>query len=314
MDFTLCGWRVRSVFPLPEAAEWSGPDGPVDIEICPGSMPAEVGKQSADLPYLEMLGDGSLIFDAMPHARFLVSASRVVIDLPYGPEATTWRPLLLGPILALLCYIRGLVPLHASVVRIGGRAVAFAGRSGAGKSTLAAALCARGHALVTDDVCPVSHLSTVALVHPTFPGMKLSTPTLAALGVGPCDFLPVLPDGDKMQVPQPKGFEATPLPLDLVYLIEDAPEGASDRIETITGAEAFERLSADIYRPQMGRFLSGRSALFSKIAQLAGHAAVRRIIRRRAHSKLAALARLIEADANRPRQSGEISELTVAKN
>jgi hypothetical protein len=271
----------------------------VDVEILPGAMPAEVGKKSADLSYLEVLCDGSLIFNAMPFARFLVSAGRVEVDLPF-PDAPHWRPFLLGPILALLCYMRGFVPLHASAVRISGRAVAFAGPSGAGKSTLAAALCTRGHALVTDDVCPVSLLSTSALVHPTFPGMKLSTATLAACGIGLRDFQPVLPDGGKLQVPRTSGFQSAPLPLDRVYLIEDTPEGTSDGIATLAGAEAFERLSTELYRPHIGRFLSGRSCLFSKTAQLAAHTEVRRILRLRAYSNLASLAQLVEEDAGRP--------------
>ena len=46
--------------------------------------------------------------------------------------------------------------LHASAVRVNGRAVLFCGSSGAGKSTLAAALAQRGYPLVTDDVCTLS--------------------------------------------------------------------------------------------------------------------------------------------------------------
>jgi serine kinase of HPr protein (carbohydrate metabolism regulator) len=43
------------------------------------------------------------------------------------------------------------VPIHASCVAIGGRAVLIAGRSGAGKSDLALRLIDRGATLVSDD-------------------------------------------------------------------------------------------------------------------------------------------------------------------
>lgn len=296
-DSTLCAWRVRSVLPLPETAPWDGSDRPVDIEIHQGAMPTQGGKSTIDLPYLKLLRDGSLIFDARPYARFLVTASRVVVDLPNGSQVPGWRAFLLGPVLALLCYLRGLLPLHASAVRIGGRAVAFAGRSGAGKSTLAAALYDRGYALVTDDICPVASLSTIPIVRPTFPGMKLSTSTLAALRSEQCDLIPVRPDGDKMQIPRTNAFDPTPLPLDLLYVIQDSLDDRDDRIATMSGAEAFEQLSVEIYRPEIGRFLFERSAMFSMAAQLSGHIAVRRLIRRRDYSRLSALARLVEIDA-----------------
>lgn len=300
-EFALCGWRVRSALLLPEVQEWGGSDSPVDLEIISGAMPGELGESSPDLPYLQMLKDGSVIFDAIPHARFRVSASRVVVDLP-RPDAPDWRALLLGPVLGLICYIRGRVPLHASAVRINGRAVAFAGRSGAGKSTLAATLCARGHEFITDDISPISFDGTTALIHPTYPAMKLDIETLRQCSSEQCTLLGILRDAGKMQIRWTIGFWSTPLPLDTIYVIEDAQEGMTDRIESATGIKGFERLSADLYRPHIGRFLSGRPSLFSAAAQLAAKTEVRRIVRQRSRSKLTALAQLIEQDAAHLRQ------------
>src|SRR5262249_17994441 len=48
---------------------------------------------------------------------------------------------------------RGILPLHASGVMLGGRAVALCGPSASGKSTLAAMLAAQGCAVIADDLC-----------------------------------------------------------------------------------------------------------------------------------------------------------------
>jgi hypothetical protein len=49
-----------------------------------------------------------------------------------------------------------LLTLHAAGLALpDGRALALLGESGSGKTTLAAALCAEGHALLSDDVLPV---------------------------------------------------------------------------------------------------------------------------------------------------------------
>jgi len=295
-DCILCTWRVRSALPLPETAPWRGPDHPVDIEIRSGQVPTVLGELTADLPYLEATPDGGLLFHAMPHARFLVTPDSVVVDTALPPEVPDWRAFLLGPVLGLLCYLRGLLPLHASVVRIRGRAVAFAGRSGAGKSTLAAALSARGHPLVTDDVCPVALYPATPLVFPTFPGLRLTSLSLQALGADTRGLAKIRVGQERYQLPRMDGFDPLPLPLDAVYLLEDAPEGADASIVGVSGAEAFERLSADIYRPEIGRFLFAKPVLFTMATRLFSRVAVRRLVRPPGLDGLPALLQLIEMD------------------
>ena len=90
------------------------------------------GERAAELPYLEAAPDGRLLIDAGPIVRFLVTL-RVVVETALADDALEWRASLLGPVLAILCYLRGTLPLHASALRIGERAAAIAGRSGAGK-------------------------------------------------------------------------------------------------------------------------------------------------------------------------------------
>src|SRR5262249_54712900 len=63
------------------------------------------------------------------------------------------RACLLGTAFGLLCYQRGMTPLHASAIDVADGCVAFVGKSGAGKSTLVAALARRGHQVIADDVC-----------------------------------------------------------------------------------------------------------------------------------------------------------------
>lgn len=57
-----------------------------------------------------------------------------------------------GAGLATVLALAGRCVLHASAVAVDGRAIAFVGSSGGGKSTLAAAACAGGAELISDDV------------------------------------------------------------------------------------------------------------------------------------------------------------------
>jgi hypothetical protein len=292
-DRMICGWRVRSTLPLPETVQWRGCDRSVDIEIHHGTVPTKHREHH----YIEVFPNGGVLLDLSPIVRFLVTSNSILVDTPQPPEAPDWRVRLLGPALGLLCYLRGVLPLHACCVRIGTRTVAIAGRTCAGKSTLAAALTRRNHAFVTDDVCAITLLAPRPMVLPTFPALKLAPDCLDVLGVDPSNLANVWLDTEKFIVPGNNCFDPTPVYLDMVYLLEDAAEGTDDRIIRINGTEAFQQLSAMWYRPQIGRVLYGKTTLFSMAARLAGHVEVRRLVRQSSFARLAALVKLIEDDS-----------------
>jgi hypothetical protein len=296
-DRLICSWRVRSALPLPETVPWLGPDRAVDIEIRLGRLPARVGESTPELSYIEAAPDGSLLLDAMPFGRFLVRPDCVVVDSLLPLDSADLRVRLLGPVLGMLCYLRGILPLHACSVRIDTRTIAIAGRSCAGKSTLVAALLRRGHTLITDDICAITYPSASPSVLPSFPALKLARDSLKTLDIGPNGLTHVWLDTDKFLVPVSDGFDPAPSILEKVYLLEDAPEGIADAITAINGVEAFQQLSGMFYRPAIGRLLFTRAALFGMAARLAAHVAVRRLVLSADFGCLDEIARLVEADA-----------------
>lgn len=94
-------------------------------------------------------------------------------------DARELRLFALGTAWGALCYQRGLLIIHASVVSVDGCAVAFCGLAGAGKSALAAGLVEAGHLLVGDDLCRFAvDDQGQALVYPSAPRIKLWDDTL----------------------------------------------------------------------------------------------------------------------------------------
>ena len=81
----------------------------------------------------------------------------MIVDPTPGVEPEAVRLLILGAAMGVLLYQRGLTVLHASAVAIDGGVVAFLGEKGAGKSAIAAALYARGHRFITDDLLAVQY-------------------------------------------------------------------------------------------------------------------------------------------------------------
>jgi len=86
-----------------------------------------------------------------------IRSGRAIVVRPWtdgdgASESGRLRHLVGGIALGLVLHQRGRLTLHAAAVSVAGRAVVIVGPKGAGKSTLAAALCERGHAVLTDDV------------------------------------------------------------------------------------------------------------------------------------------------------------------
>jgi hypothetical protein len=273
-DRVLCRWRVRSALPLPEVAPWTGDDRAPDITIRLGPAPQLSEHLTKGGGRVQIGPDRVCRLEVKDVASFLVSAGRDVVVEPHaGLDAPELREWLLGVVLGMLCHQRGLFPLHASCVRIGGVAVAFAGRTGTGKSTLAAALARRGHGLIADDVCALDlAASGPPQVLPSFPRLRLWDDAMRALDLSR-EGVPRASRGKrKFQFCEPGWFDPSPARLGAVYLLERV--GGEERIERLGGAHAAAALSREIYRPWMGFRLGRKSELLTQALRVASQVPV----------------------------------------
>lgn len=199
--------------------------------------------------------------------------------------------------LAVLLFQRGLFPLHASAVDIGGSVIAFAGESGAGKSTTAAAFVAQGAHSVADDVVAV-RLGDVPLVYPALPQLKLLPDAVDRLGLADeaqVEFL-------SKRIYRPEAsFDFRPLPLRALYLLE---RGATTQIERLTGAQMLVEVFPNSYLARLRR-LYGVNYLeathttaqhFQLISRLLSQVPIFRLRRSFASGELADLPSIVLAD------------------
>jgi hypothetical protein len=268
-DRWLCGWRVRSDVSLPELPVWNEDDRAPDVTVSVGAVPDDLGPLSNRTRRLLAAEDGRVRLGVEGSAAYLVDADgrHVTLDpAPHADEAEL-RLYLLGSVFSILCYKRGLLPLHASAVRIGDRILSLSGDSGAGKSTLAAAMVASGHALAADDVTAVDLSTGAAIARPAFPRVRLSREAIAGLAMEPPDHAPERADAKHSCAVS--SFAASPAPLDAVYLLRRRPDTDSWRIETLGGLAAAQALSRALYRPKIGAAIAGSDAIFSAVTRLA---------------------------------------------
>jgi len=243
----LFGLAVESELPLPDlpCADQKAPR----VVVRYGTVPPQDGHRRAS-------EDGGLSLQVPNVGRYLVSGGdSIVIDPAPGAGERELRVYLLGSAFGALLHQRGLLPLHANCIEIGGRAVAFLGRSGAGKSTLAHWFQRSGHAVLADDVSAIE-LADPPLALPGVPRLRLWQDALEAAGLDGGDYPRSFAGQDKFDVPA----EATgrrPLPLGACYLLAEAGEGQAHGVTRLVGLDASEALIANTYRggfvPLLGR-------------------------------------------------------------
>jgi hypothetical protein len=247
-------------------------------------------KISGDEGYVDATTDEVYLFWKDVGAYLVRNGCEIVVDpLPSMDEQVT-RLFLLGSALGVLIHQRGLLTLHASAVALNGGAVVFMGESGWGKSTTAAALHARGHNVLADDLVALDMSSTGApTVLSGFPRLKLSPEPAAALGH----------DLEKLSVFHPEDerrdcgvrFQPTSLPLVCIYVLG---AGSRQTIELLRPQEAFVELVHHSYAIYFLKNAGATPAHFRQCARLAGVFPIYRLNRQLALSALPGIARLVE--------------------
>jgi hypothetical protein len=223
--------------------------GPPDVEIAFGPVAATDGGG------YRATEDGTVL-TVVKVGRYLIREGRqIVIDPAPGASERNVRLFLLGSAIGALLHQRGLLPLHANAIDIGGRAVAFSGHSGAGKSTIAAWFHDRGHTILADDVCVIGFDEAGrALAFPGIPRLRLWREALEASGRDAEAYPRSFDDTEKYDVPTANEGAVEPIPLAAIYLLRKAEEGGMEAdIERLTGIDAVETLVSNTYR---GGYLS----------------------------------------------------------
>jgi hypothetical protein len=244
---------------------------------------------------------GYFVLQYSDGTRFTVerSGKEVFANWPDRFTVEDISPYLLGPILGFILRLRGMFPLHASAVSVGGYAIALMGSAGAGKSTTAGGFARRGYRVISDDVVALKNDGAEFLIPPGYPRVNLWAESVQAL-FGDSVSLPFIsPDWDKQFMPldQDTQFESSSLPLGAIYVLQRREAGlAGPVLGNLRGPEAFLALLGNTYMnyipdPEMRRLE------FETIHRVLAHVPVRTIRAATDPSMLFDLCETIAADA-----------------
>lgn len=182
------------------------------------------------------------------------------------------RSYLFSVIFAVLFFRRGLLPLHASAVRVNEQVFAFLGRSGAGKSSLAAGLRLRGYQVIADDLT-LLHPTTegVTKVTPCAPWLKLWKDSIPHVAAHESNWEPIGGKDFKFRLPlSEKGGEPSSLALAGLFVLERSDSGAV-QMSSLPPAAAVAKMMLYAYPILLVHKLGGNSALFRQCANILEH-------------------------------------------
>jgi hypothetical protein len=216
MRYQAFGLTVESEFALPAIETAAG--GAPDVRVFESDVPASLDGALDVLPRYQTAPD-RLLLDIPGVARYLVQHGReIAVQIAPGASRESVLPFLTGSSFAAILQQRGDLVLHASSVRVGESAVAFAGPSGTGKSTLAAALARRGCDVLADDLTAVRWEQGIAVVRAGFRRLNLAHDSASMLGFNDRGPWPAAADV-KLPIAQPPLASAVAAPLRRVYVL-----------------------------------------------------------------------------------------------
>jgi hypothetical protein len=270
--YELNGLKLESDFPLPAFTAWGGsPDALADIAIRRGKVPSRLERPDHVAPLFQTRGAGEYLLVLPGTGRFLVRSGReIAVEPETDTPATNLSAILTGPVQAALWHQRGLLPLHASVVVIKGRAIALCGCGAAGKSTLAAILAAQDHNVIADDICVVDARSDgKVLVPPGCARLQLWPDALAELGIAPDGLERAVPDKEKYLHDCGNRIPAEPQRLAAVVLMVRHHTLPPATLERLRGTQTADVLHDCVHSRRPAVALGRAQPIFTAFARMA---------------------------------------------
>jgi hypothetical protein len=210
----------------------------------------------------------------------VVSGADILVEPAAGAAVEDAAAFIVGTGLAIACYQRGALLLHASAVASGTRAYAFVGASGAGKSTLAALLCWRGGCdLVSDDVATIDLVEDTAVLCPDGRQLRLWQDVIELLVLQAQRREPVRSMLRKYHVAASARHGEVRPSLAAVYLLDELAAPGEPIIEPVPLVQAAPLLQNNLYRRAFAKHVAQQGDGFMRIARLLGCVQVYRLQR-----------------------------------
>ena len=155
-NYRFADFVIHSEIPLPDLWPATCVDNHADSVMVRRGKVIEPADNASTRPGVCYQCAGYEFVLRTPVAAFLIRQGREVIVEPEpGKPEQDMRPFLSGPVMAILCYQRGIFVMHGCALQYQGKTIVLCGQSGCGKSTLSYGLVEKGWQLIADEIAPL---------------------------------------------------------------------------------------------------------------------------------------------------------------
>jgi hypothetical protein len=225
------GLGIHSHLVLPELLE---ADTDCDITVTVKNSSLGYVEPSEPREYLQVSPQETIVAMRGVGIFHIINGKEVIVTPAPNADKRLMQLCLAGSAMGISLYQRGFsLLLHASAVAVDDQVICFLGHSGAGKSSAAAAMLARGHQIVSDDIVPVVLTSPIQVV-PGYPQMKMSPEVATTCGYDLESLIYLHPLLGEYAYRREQDFVGTPQRLHSLYVLVDSDELAIEEV----GAQA----------------------------------------------------------------------------
>lgn len=274
------GFNISSEIEFPELAEADSKESKLTIKL--GTTPTTIGGQvSGNKTFMLEIAEHELLFTVNNIAKYHAkNGNEITVEvLNASNESRTIRLYILATVMASILLQKGMIPLHASAVKVGNRLTLIAGHSGAGKSTLLAEMLKKGYPIFSDDVVVLS-ANNLAHATASYPMIKLWEDSISMLGdtqFEAKDFR-IRYDLNKYGYFFHKSFDKKSYPVDTIVILRKG-SGNLFEVNQLEGVNAFVELNKQLYRPALIQSKTHKANSFNVISELARHARTIEVVR-----------------------------------
>ncbi|AUT01289.1 hypothetical protein CLI64_13230 [Nostoc sp. CENA543] len=248
------GLGIHSNLVLPELLE---ADTDCDIAVTVKNSSLGYVEPSQPREYLQVSPQETIVAMKGVGIFHIINGQEVIVTPAPNADQRLMQLCLSGSAMGISLYQRGFsLLLHASAVAVDDQVICFLGHSGAGKSSAAAAMLARGHKIVSDDIVPVI-LDTTVKVVPGYPQMKMSPEVATTCGYDLASLIYLHPLLGEYAYRREQDFNCKPQRLHSLYVLVDSDELVIEQVqrqaailELITNSYGIRSLQQAINRQQ----------------------------------------------------------------
>jgi len=246
--YSAFGINISSEIKIPEFIPSSGD---IQVTVSYGEVPKKLDEKIINGFRFQISAD-EFIIRYKPWAAFYVcNGNKIIIQPEKDADENDIKTFLISSVIVMLLHQRGLLPLHASGIKVDNKAVLFAANAGVGKSTIALDLNRKyGYPLIADDVTVVSAINNLPVVYSSFPSAKLWQDSIEMLGLLNKDLPFIRKDVFKYRFDNRPAFFSGILEPLLIFVIENGDK-ENIEIQEIKGVDKFNVLRQHIFRAKM---------------------------------------------------------------